>query len=59
MLDRLKSPVVVIQLITILTGVVIFFAPQVTEEVKYVTGAIIAIYSIFAGLNNPVDKKNF
>lgn len=56
---RLQSPVVQIQIISISVGVIIFFAPQLAESVKVVSGAIIAIINIFAGLNNPLDKENY
>lgn len=58
-LTRLKSPVVLIQLISILAGVIVFFAPNTAETVKYIVGAVVAVINIFAGLNNPTDKINF
>jgi hypothetical protein len=57
--ERLQSPVVQIQLISIGVGVLIFFAPQATEPIKVVSGALIAMINIFAGLNNPLDKENY
>ena len=56
---RLQSHVVQIQIISIAVGVIIFFAPQLAESVKVVSGAIIAMINIFAGLNNPLDKENY
>lgn len=58
-IKRLKSPVVILQLVSIISGVIVFFVPQVADEVKYITGAIVAIINIFAGLNNPADKQGF
>lgn len=58
-LSRLSSPVVQIQLISILVGVIIFFAPEVEETVKYVSTAVITVINIISGLNNPTDKKSF
>jgi len=58
-IERLKSPVVQIQLISILVGVIIFFAPSIEESVKYISTAIIAVINIISGLNNPSDKNNF
>lgn len=56
---RLKSPVVQIQLISIVVGVVIFFAPNVEQAVRVVSGAVIAVINVLAGLNNPTDSENW
>lgn len=58
-LERLKSPVVIIQIISILVGVIVYFMPQFTEQIKVVSTAIVSIINIFAGLNNPTDSSNF
>lgn len=58
-LSRLKSPIVIIQLLSILAGLVIFFSPSSSESVQAVTTAAIAAINIIAGLNNPADKENF
>jgi hypothetical protein len=58
-LERLKSPVVQIQLISIVVGVVIFFIPNIEQAVQVVSGALIAIINVIAGLNNPTDKVNW
>lgn len=57
--ERLKSPVVIIQIISIVVGVLVYFKPDLSEQIKVVSGAIIGIINIFAGLNNPTDKNNF
>ena len=57
--DRLKSPIVIIQLISIIVGVIIFFAPNASDAINIIAGAIIAIINILAGLNNPTDKEGF
>lgn len=57
--ERIKSPVVIIQLISIIVGVIIYFAPQCTEQIKVVSTALVSAINLFAGLNNPTDKKNF
>ena len=57
--ERLKSPVVIIQLISIVVGVLIYFLPQFSDAIKVVSEAIVAVINIFAGLNNPTDKENF
>lgn len=58
-LERLKSPVVIIQIITTIVGVIIFFLPNQTEAIQIVSGAVVAIVNLFAGINNPLDKQNF
>lgn len=57
--ERLKSPVVIGQIISIIVGIIIYFAPQVTEPVKVVSEGILAVINIFAGLNNPTNKNGF
>lgn len=57
--ERLKSPVVIIQLISIIVGVIVYFAPQATEAIKVISTAIVSAINLFAGLNNPSDKSNF
>lgn len=59
MKERLKSPVVWVQAISIIAGAIIFFTPQYEETIKIVVGTLIALINIFAGLNNPLDKENF
>lgn len=58
-LNRLKSPVIWVQAISIIAGVVVFFAPSIEEEIKIVVGAVVALIQLFAGLNNPSDRENF
>lgn len=57
--ERLKSPVVIIQIISIVVGVLIYFLPQFTDAIKVVSEAVVAIINVFAGLNNPTDRNNF
>lgn len=57
--ERLKSPVVIGQIISIIVGIIVYFAPQLSEPVKVVSEGIIAIFNIFSGLNNPTNKTGF
>lgn len=59
MKERLKSPVVWVQAISILAGAIIFFTPEYEETIKIIVGTLIALINIFAGLNNPADRNNF
>lgn len=58
-LKRLLSPVIIVQILVTLTGVVIFFAPNQAEAVQTVVAAIVAIINLFAGLNNPSTPDKF
>lgn len=58
-LERLKSPVVIAQIIGTIVGVLIFFAPNQTEAIQVVSGALVAIINLFAGLNDPTNKSGF
>ena len=55
--ERLKSPVVIIQLISIIVGVIIYFAPQFSEQIKVVSEGIIAIINIFARFKRPYKQN--
>ena len=57
--ERIKSPVVIIQLISIIVGVIVYFAPQATDAIKVISTALVSAINLFAGLNNPSDKSNF
>lgn len=59
LIERLKSPVIWGQAISIIAGAVVLFAPHIENEVKIIVGAIIALINLFAGLNNPTDRDNF
>lgn len=58
-IERLKSPVIWGQAISIIAGAVVLFAPEIENEIKIIVGAIIALINLFAGLNNPTDRTNF
>lgn len=58
-LNRFKSPVVIIQVITILGALVVAVMPEFDGVVEKIVGAIAVIVNIFAGLNNPTDTENF
>lgn len=58
-LERLKSPVVIIQIITIIGALVVTIVPEVSGSVETIVQALAVIVNVFAGLNNPTDKSNF
>ncbi len=57
--DRLKSPVVLIELIAIFETFLITVNPDLSVEYKALAGLMTSIITLFAGLNNPSDKDNF
>jgi len=57
--QRIQSPVVIGQIVTIVVGGLVLLAPQVEPTAKIITGVIMALLNLFAGLNNPTDKKDF
>jgi hypothetical protein len=59
MIERLKSPVVMIQLITIVGTLVVLMAPGTDQAIKEIVGAIAVIINVVAGLNNPTDPDHF
>lgn len=58
-IERLKSPIVIIQLIGTVEVFLIGLSPNITKEVKLVCTFLISVINILAGLNNPSDKDNF
>lgn len=57
--ERLKSPVVIIQIITIIGTLIVVFWPNLEPQVKEIVICVTSIYNVFAGLNNSADKENF
>lgn len=57
--ERLKSPVVLIQLLSIVLAAAVFFFPGQSEQIKIVVGTAVAIINVFAGLNDPTNKTGF
>jgi len=51
--ERIKSPVVIVQIITIIATMVIVLIPSITEQVKAVVVGITSLINIYAGMNNP------
>jgi len=58
-LSRLKSPVVIIQILATIVGVIVFFIPDVAQAVQVVDGAIVAIINLLSGLNDPTNPNGF
>jgi len=58
-LERLKSPVVIGQIVSIVGGAIVVLNPNIAFEVKTIVAAIVAVMNIFAGLNDPTNKEGF
>lgn len=57
--ERLKSPVVIVQLITIIASFVVTILPEKVEIINNIVYMLTAIVNVFAGLNNPTNKDGF
>lgn len=57
--NRLKSPVVIAQIISIIATFVITIIPEKAEIIQNIVYTLTAIINVLAGLNNPTDKYNF
>lgn len=58
-INRLKSPVVILQLVSIIASLVVTLVPELEGTVENITYIITSIINVFAGLNNPTSKKTF
>lgn len=58
-LKRLKSKIVWIAVLSQVLLIVMLIKPEIANEVKVVSMAIIEIVSLFGFLNNPSDKEGF
>ena len=58
-LKRLKSKIVWIAVVSQILLIVMLIKPEIANEVKVVSMAVIEIVSLFGFLNNPSDKEGF
>lgn len=58
-LKRLKSPVVIAQIITIIGALIVTIVPECEGAIDKIVYSLTAIVNVFAGLNNPTDQSNF
>lgn len=57
--ERIKSPIVMIQIIGIFESFLISMIPVLEDEWKAIALLLINMINILAGLNNPSDRENF
>lgn len=58
-IKRLKSPIVIIQIISIFETFLIGMTPALEDKIKLTCFTLISLINVLAGLNNPTDKGNF
>lgn len=58
-LNRLKSPVVIAQIVSIIGTLIVAIYPEFNTTVEKIVYSLTIIINVFAGLNNPTDKNNF
>lgn len=58
-LNRLKSPVVIAQIVSIIGTLIVAIYPEFNTTVEKIVYSLTIIINVFAGLNNPTDKSNF
>lgn len=58
-LKRLKSPVVIAQLVSIIASLIVTLVPEFQGTMDKIVYSITVIINVFAGVNNPTDKCNF
>ncbi len=58
-LNRLKSPVVIAQILSIISTLIVAIYPDFNDVVQKIVYSITIIINVFAGVNNPTDKENF
>ncbi|MBE6139278.1 MAG: hypothetical protein E7174_02060 [Firmicutes bacterium] len=58
-LKRLKSPVVIAQLVSIVASLIVTLVPEFQGTMDKIVYSITVIINVFAGVNNPTDQNNF
>ena len=58
-LKRLKSPVVIAQLVSIVASLIVTLVPEFQGTMDKIVYSVTVIINVFAGVNNPTDKANF
>ena len=58
-LKRLKSPVVIAQLVSIVASLIVTIVPEFQGTMDKIVYSITVIINVFAGVNNPTDQANF
>lgn len=58
-INRLKSPVVIVQIISIIAAIIVAAHPELNDTVEKIVYSLTVIINCFSGLNNPTNKSGF
>ena len=58
-LNRLKSPVVIVQIVSIIGTLIVAIYPEFNETVEKIVYSLTIIINVFAGLNDPTTREHF
>lgn len=58
-INRLKSPVVIAQIVSIIATCIVTIIPEKETTINAIVYALTALINLFAGLNNPTDREGF
>ena len=58
-INRLKSPVVIAQIVSIIATIVVAIHPELNDTVEKIVYSITVLINLFSGVNNPTNKEGF
>lgn len=58
-IKRLKSPVVLVQIVSIIASLIVTIYPEFNGVVDKIVYSLTVIINVFAGVNNPTNKNGF
>lgn len=58
-INRLKSPVVIAQIVSIIGSLIVAIYPEFNTTVEKIVYSLTIIINCIAGLNNPTDREHF
>lgn len=58
-MNRLKSPVVIAQIVSIIATLIVTIMPDKQDVVEKIVYSLTIIINVFAGVNNPTNKEGF
>ena len=58
-LNRLKSPVVIAQIVSIIGSLIVAIYPEFNQTVEKIVYSLTIIINVFSGLNDPTTREHF
>ena len=58
-IKRITSPVVIIQIVSIIASLIVAVYPEFNETVEKIVYSLTIIINLFSGVNNPTDRNKF